>query len=250
VHEVYDAACGGQLISQDYRIIPGIGCAARRDEEGIVTTTRDCAVVDYCTTAADCTAQAGGVCNGLARAVCEYAGLEESTACERDADCSAFLDGLCRPRIEGGGQICYPTGECQITPMQSCWYAVLGQACALDADCTAAPGGSCQLGISRAECAYNQCEATSDCGPGARCECFGVRQCIPAGCFADADCDAGYRCEPTLALTCGNLKAPVGYHCHAVDDECQSDADCDGLSCVFDSDVARWACRETSCVTR
>ena len=35
-----DAACGGQLISQDYRIVPGIGCAVRRDERGVVTETR------------------------------------------------------------------------------------------------------------------------------------------------------------------------------------------------------------------
>jgi hypothetical protein len=250
VHDVYDAACGGQLISQDYRIVPSIGCTERRDEAGTAIPTRDCAVAGYCTTAADCTAQAGGVCNGHANAFCEYPGPEESAACERDADCGAFPGGACTPRIEGGGQLCYPTGECRITPMQGCAYAVLSQACERDADCAAAPGGSCRRTISHTECAYNQCDASSDCGPGARCECFGVRQCIPADCFADDDCDAGYRCEPTLALVCGNLKSPVGYHCHAANDECQSDADCDGLSCVFDPELSHWACRATSCLTR
>jgi hypothetical protein len=250
VHEVYDAACGGQLISQDYRIIPSIGCVERGDEEGSATPTRDCAVANYCTKEADCTAQARGVCTGHASTVCEYAGLEEETSCERDADCSAFPGGVCTPRIEGGGQLCYPTGECRITPLQGCTYAGLRQPCALDADCTAAPGGSCRRTISHTECAYNPCDTPSDCGPGARCECFGVRQCIAATCLVDEDCDAGYRCEPTLALVCGNLKAPAGYHCHAVNDECQSDADCDGLSCVFDADVSHWACREAFCVTR
>jgi hypothetical protein len=249
-HEVYDAACGGERIPQDYRITPRVGCAVRRDENGTATTTRDCVVEDYCSSSADCTAQPGGVCSGGASASCEYAGVDLYTDCDSDDDCDALQGGSCAARIEGGGELCYPTGECRTTPLQGCAYPVASQPCASDADCTAAPGGSCRRSIHFTECTYNECEDTSDCRPGARCECFGVRSCIRADCFADADCGAGYRCEPSLALQCGNLEPPVGYHCHAANDECQGDTDCDGPSCVFDPAVSRWACREIGCLTR
>jgi hypothetical protein len=250
MHEVYDAACDGQRISQDYRIVPGVGCAVRRDEAGVVTDTRDCDVIDYCSTSAECSLEARGVCVGHGYATCEYANVEAGAACEGDADCAALPGGACLSPIEGGGRLCYPTGECRTTPLHACWYPALSQLCAADADCGAGPGGSCRRMILSAECAYHECDTPSDCGPGARCECFGVRQCVPADCFADTDCDAGYRCEPTLALQCGNLRSPVGYHCHASNDECQSDADCDNLSCVFDPDVSHWTCRDVSCLTR
>ena len=250
VHEVYDAACEGQPISQDYRIVPGIGCAVRRDENGVYTPTRDCDIIDYCTTAADCSTQARGVCVGHASSSCQYENVEVGAPCERDADCTALPGGTCAVQIAGGEQFCYPTGECISTPMQGCSYPALSQSCAVDADCSAAPGGSCRHTIAPSECAYNECDTASDCGPAARCECLGVRQCIPSDCFADTDCQAGYRCEPTPALVCGNLIPIAGYNCHAPDDECQSDADCDNLSCVFDPAVSHWACRDTVCYTR
>lgn len=250
VHDVQDAACGGQPIAQEYRVLPSVACVARRDESGVLTSTRDCAVTEYCTTAADCSAQPRGVCIGDPSGSCEYADLEQGAACESDADCTVFPGGTCVPRIEGGGTLCYPTGECLTTPMQSCSYAALRQPCTSDADCSAAPAGSCQRTISSTECVYNECAAASDCGPGARCECFGVQQCIPADCFSDTDCGAGYRCEPSLALQCGNLNPPAGYHCHALSDDCQSDTDCDNASCVFDPAVSHWVCRDTFCLTR
>jgi hypothetical protein len=250
VHEVYSSACAEQPIGQDYRVIPPLECIERRDEEGRSTLIRDCAIADYCTTAADCTAQPRGVCTGSMNDACVYPSVEQGAPCARDTDCNALSAGACTPRIEGGGQLCYPTGECSVTPMQGCTYPALLQPCVRDEDCTAAPGGSCQRTISFARCAYNECDVGSDCGPAARCECFGVRQCIPASCFADSECEAGHRCEPTLALVCGNLNAPVGYHCHSAADECQSDADCGNLSCVFDPEVSRWACRDNFCTTR
>ena len=248
-HDVYGAACADEPISQDYRIVPPVACIERRDN-GRSTLIRDCSVADYCTTAADCTAQPRGVCTGSAYDACEYADVEEGAPCTRDSECNAMPDGACTPRIEGGGQLCYPTGECLITPMQGCTYPALNQPCSMDADCGAAPGGSCRRTISFTQCAYNECDTSSDCGSAARCECFGVRQCIPASCFADSDCDEGYRCEATLALVCGNLQSPVGYQCHAANDECQSDVDCGNLSCVFDPSVSRWACRDIFCLTR
>lgn len=252
VHEVYDAACDGERIAQEYRIIPPVGCALRRDDDGTFTPTltRDCAVADYCVSAGDCTEQPGGVCRGNPYASCDYPGLDGEAPCERDTDCDALPGGSCTPRLEGGGERCYPTGECSITPMQGCAYPALGQACTSDADCSVAPGGSCRRTLAFTECAYNECDGADDCGPAARCECQGVRRCVPASCFADTDCAAGYRCEGSLALQCGNLNPVAGYHCHAAVDECQGDADCNGDSCVFDPDVARWACRDVRCFDR
>jgi len=247
VHEVYDAACGGERIAQEYRLRPTVSCAVRRDASGNNTLTRDCAVVDYCVSADECTEQPRGVCRGNAYAQCAYPGSDAEIPCERDADCSALPGGSCAPRIEAGGEHCYPTGECSTNPAQTCVYPALGQLCASDADCAAAPGGSCRRTLAFTECAYNECEEAADCGPAARCECQGVRRCVPSDCFADTDCAAGYRCEQSLEVQCGNLRPPAGYHCRAAVDECRGDADCDGNSCVFDPDVARWACRDVRC---
>jgi len=250
VHDVHSAACGGQPLSQDYRVIPPIQCIERRDEDGRYIPIRDCTLAAYCQTAADCTAQSRGVCVGNPYDSCEYPDLEVGAPCERDADCSALTGGACTPQIGGGEERCYPTGECSLTPMQSCTYPALYQPCTNDADCSAAPGGWCRRTTSFTQCAYNECDTASDCAAAERCECFGVRQCIPASCFADSECDTGYRCEPTLALLCGNLQSPVGYHCHSASDECQGDTDCGNLSCVFDPEVSRWACRDNFCLTR
>jgi hypothetical protein len=247
VHEVYDAACGGERIAQEYRIQPTVSCAVRRDASGTVTLTRDCTVADYCASADECTEQPGGVCRGSAYAACEYAGFDEEAPCERDTDCSALPGGSCAVHIGGGTEHCYPTGECSTTPLQTCVYPALGQPCASDADCAAAPGGICRRTLAFTECGYNECDAHADCGPAARCECQGVRRCVPSDCFADTDCAAGYRCEPSLAVQCGNLRPPAGFHCHAAVDECRGDADCDGNSCVYDPAVAHWACREVRC---
>jgi hypothetical protein len=248
VHEVYDAACDGERISQDYRIRPSVGCAVRRDERGIVTRTRDCTVEDYCANADDCSAQRGGVCIGRASSYCEYPAMDRGAACERDSDCSALTGGSCSGQIAGGEEFCYPTGECRIDPIQSCSYpSAFRQPCESDADCTAGPGGACWRVISYPECAYNECDDASDCGPAARCECIGVRRCIPASCFSDSDCTTGYRCELSFALQCGFIAPPEGYRCHGADDECQDDSGCEGRTCVFDPAVSHWACRDINC---
>ena len=249
-HELYDAACDGARISQEYRIRPSVVCEQRGANAG-PNPTRDCRVdEDYCASAADCTERSGGVCVGHTSTRCEYADQDFATPCESDADCTALPGGICGGRIEPGGELCYPTGECRVTPLASCAYPVLNEACASDADCTAAPGGSCRHDVHFTECAYNECGDTGGCRPAARCVCAGVRQCISADCFGDGDCTTGYRCEPSLALECGNLNPPAGYHCHAPSDECQSDADCAGSSCVFDPELSHWACRDVRCFTR
>jgi hypothetical protein len=252
VHEVYDQACEGERIAQEYRIVPSVECAWRRDEGGMLAPAfiLDCEVGDYCSSAADCTEQPGGVCRGNASSRCEYPGIDLSAACERDADCNAAPGGLCAGNVSGAALLCFPTGECRTSADAVCAYPSLSQPCERDADCTAAPGGACRLELSFSECAYNECDDADDCGPAARCECLGVRRCVPANCFADSDCAAGYPCAPTLALQCGNLNPTAGYYCHGASDECQSDSDCAGLSCVFDAAVERWACRDITCFDR
>ncbi len=80
-------------------------------------------------------------------------------------------------------------------------------------------------------------------------ECFGVRRCIPADCFDDTACDVVIAAS-RRSHQCGDLNPPVAYYCHSGNDECQSNANCDRLSCVFDPDVSHWACRDTFCETR
>ncbi|MEO8183519.1 MAG: hypothetical protein ABI895_32195 [Deltaproteobacteria bacterium] len=250
VHEVWSEACNGVRIEQDYRVAPAIQCSQRRAGDSFVYDTFDCVVGDYCETSADCTDKPGGVCRGSAGSSCAYASVPEQP-CEQDAECLQLPGGRCMPGQGGGQTFCYPTGECSRTsvPAPSCVYPSLyGSACRSDSECSAAPGGRCELWLGPTTCMYNECEAS--CGPSARCECQDLRRCLPAECLRDADCGAGFRCEGTLDLPCGNLYPPVGYYCHAEQDECQSDADCGGQSCVFDPALSFWACRRLSCVTR
>lgn len=246
VHEVWTEACNGDRIGQEYRVVPAVGCYPRRNADGVGTDTRDCRLDDYCETPADCSAQLGGVCRGLVNSFCVYPGLEQQP-CEEDAECAQLPGGSCRPRIEGGGSYCYPTGECRRTPLRSCGYRSQFDRCQSDAECTALPGGYCGRWLSTS-CVYNECD--DSCGPAARCECQYVRTCVPADCFSDAECGAGFRCAGSLALECGNLYPPVGYHCHTARDECQSDADCGLGNCVFDTALGAWSCRTFNCLTR
>lgn len=252
-HDVWSTACGGERLTQDYRVVPGASCRVRRDASGQATTTRDCSVGDYCQHSTECQAEAGGVCVGSANGHCEYAGFDRAQSCARDADCTFFADGRCAPQIEGGFDTCYPTRECETVPLMACAYPGQDFACGSDADCMPAPDGRCQLGIYFTQCAYNECQSDADCGPDSRCDCQGVNRCVASECSSDTDCGAGLRCQSSLALQCGNITPPVGYYCHTEQDECQSDADCPSFvapSCVHDPALARWVCRDVQCITR
>lgn len=247
VHEVWSAACNGVRIGQEYRVRPALICEARRYPD---SDTIDCRIGgNYCETSADCTAKPGGVCRGSSGSSCEYASLQQQP-CDQDAECTQLPEGRCMSQLAAGRRECFPTGECTSpTPVRSCVYpSQFGNGCLQDADCAAAPGGHCRRGLATT-CEYNECDGDS-CGPTARCECQYVRTCVAADCFSDAECGAGFRCEGSLALECGNLYPPVGYHCHTERDECQSDADCGTQSCVFDPALSRWSCRTFDCLTR
>lgn len=261
-HDVWTQACEAEQVGQEYRVRPSVECANRREADGVFQGTFDRAVADYCQRPADCQSRSGGVCVGFPSGSCEYSGVEPGEPCQSDTDCQALPEGSCVPSITGGGAYCYPTGVCESVAEQSCNYAAWNIVCSSDAECTAAPGGRCQLEAHFTQCSYNECEPDSDCGPAARCECFGVRQCVRAACFSDADCGADLRCEPSQGLLCGNLNPPVGYYCHTEQDECRSDADCTperapsgageswGSSCVYDPALTSWACRDVQCLTR
>jgi hypothetical protein len=95
----------------------------------------------------------------------------------------------------------------------------------------------------------------ADCPAGAACVCAPMgggagssgspSACVTSGCRTDADCASGF-CSPSYA---GGCNGPVGFFCHAGNDECGNDTDCvyDGhapfrAACVYSAANGHWAC--------
>jgi hypothetical protein len=129
-----------------------------------------------------------------------------------------------------------------------------GGGCASDADCTEGDNGRCRFGRIGPFCDYDTCFVDGDCENDELCLCDGSDSgtgggnvCISAECRIDADCAGGFACSPTLG-SCGHYTNFVAYRCHRADDECGSDADCDGLGyCAFDAAANHWACSSSEC---
>jgi hypothetical protein len=113
--------------------------------------------------------------------------------------------------------------------------------CTSDAACS--EGERCLAGVGDAcECA-RPCTTDDECGEGFACACAleegEVSRCVPADCRSDADCDGEARCEIDRECVYGRTGRLA---CHGEADECRGTFDCDGGTCRFDVDEARWRC--------
>lgn len=205
--EVYLSGCSPELIDPSYQVVPMVGCGIHQDPSAGVEYGQ-CDVMPFCVGPRDCTAEAGGRCEGQpAPAFCSY-GAVEPEVCTSDADCSLQGPGTCAGEL--AHYRCDPTGTC-LPPGRYCSYAT--QPCAVDADCNAAPNGQCIHPIVNTHCVYNACLTDADCSAGSRCGCG---TCVAASCAADSDCSSGQRC----ALWFGCPDYPQGYDCTTPADEC------------------------------
>ncbi len=111
-------------------------------------------------------------------------------------------------------------------------------ACLKDEDCTAQGQGWCapafneELEVYGAECVYATCRENSDCLENQVCKCEGLGTCIPGNCTSDDDCAGDSRCIYTsYSNSCRTFEH---YWCSTPQDECTSDADCEGTTCTFE----------------
>jgi len=231
--EVVD--CGGELIAQEYRVVPNGGCYWS-ETPGLERTVRECVIDPTCT-------GPGGLPRAALRGVPR---LRLRVVLVPDPGRRALRD-RCRLHVparrscyvsgEVGVTYCYPDGQCE-PAAPSCTYPQ--ELCQSDADCGTAPGGTCAKRIHYARCAYHGCRVDTDCPVGERCACApftGRNECVPADCQADADCGAGQACR--LEYECYDWL--VGYRCSTSADTCQSDHDCD-LACVAESGADLESC--------
>ncbi len=130
-----------------------------------------------------------------------------------------------------------------------------GPACTTAKDC--GPSSRCVRG----HCHTDDCYEDTDCGPSAVCACEGAtgggvgpgHRCVKSGCRLDADCGAAGACSPTFDFDCGSYHGVVGYQCHATDDVCTDDSDCQGdggvpyAYCAFEPKSGHWVCGHASC---
>jgi hypothetical protein len=140
----------------------------------------------------------------------------------------------------------------------TCSPSALQGACTTDSDCVK-PGlvepGTCTGG----QCDYDKCMTDSDCASSgdAVCSCQGQtffyahmsygNVCIPGDCATDADCATGF-CSPAVSSTCGTFYGTQAFYCHACDDTCVDDSDCDKPSyCDYAPAVGHWTCESGIC---
>jgi hypothetical protein len=137
-------------------------------------------------------------------------------ACHVPADCTAGLDGYCRPSVSGGVPAC------------ACVY----DDCLTDDDC--APGSACSCDANRG-------------GAGAS---GSPTKCVPANCRLDADCGPnGYCSSSSFSGGPGGCGSYVhGVYCHTSADECGNASDCGalGFACVYSLEVRHWICTEVT----
>jgi hypothetical protein len=150
--------------------------------------------------------------------------------------------------------------------------------CTQDSDCTAGTNGRCLESAGPAcdlYCSYDACSTDADCASNEVCDCRASPSssdpnvCVPADCHTDAECGSSGFCSPSLARgwcacaaaalcgpsdgTCSPGPCECGdscrhaYTCHAADDSCVDDSDCNGAPCAYDELAHRWTCHG-SCI--
>jgi hypothetical protein len=126
-------------------------------------------------------------------------GVRPTSACTRDPDCAAGINGRCQFGSQGSGGDSGSDCFCEYDD------------CLVDADCHT--GGPCQ------------CAPSKDAGATTT-----RNVCLYGNCRTDADCGEGY-CSPSDSGTnCGGFRNGHGYFCHTAQDTCVNDADCIGAS--------------------
>jgi len=106
-------------------------------------------------------------------------------------------------------------------------------ACQYDADCTEGDHGYCTSAppaTTLGYCAYG-CTTDSDCSQGMICACaVPVGRCVPTTCSSNADCGSGLHCASHGTID----GCDSAFACQQRGDACATDADCGGMSCIFD----------------
>lgn len=114
--------------------------------------------------------------------------------------------------------------------------------CTSDEDCTDRPYGYCQViscggCVPGTQCAYG-CVENSDCDAGDVCDCGqSIGTCRPATCSSTADCEEGMLCAQWDATPFVGCPTMISYACQSPDDECISNADCEGDHCEVQDGV-------------
>jgi hypothetical protein len=116
------------------------------------------------------------------------------------------------------------------------------------ADCAGEPSvcnrfeyGYCRVieGSPELSTCHSGCTVDQDCGPGFLCACGDAQSptggvCQPSSCATNADCEPGYACASYSGQCDGGFATPAGLPfdlaCQTPQDECASDADCEGSS--------------------
>lgn len=123
-----------------------------------------------------------------------------------------------------------------------------GEDCGADGTaCSAFAYGYCQrtygpIGAATSSRCYSGCATDDDCGDGGVCICGpeGAQvpgYCLPSDCRTDADCGSEQLCassDTDLTLSLGSrvvCAGYVGFSCQRVEDECQTDSDCESKRC-------------------
>jgi len=206
-------------VEERYSVIPSVGMTAP-DFDPETNAVYFAVLMDYCTTAADCTDEPDGVCEGfIGDAYCEYSEPLPPDLCWVDEECTRRAEGSCvLPVGPYAFTVCYPTGVCA-EPTGKCVYAG-DTPCTGDADCSEAADGRCVFPVDT-RCDYNSCFDDGDCDEGTRCGCG---DCLLAECDSNEDCGDGETCElsPTMCHT------SRGFYCTTPEDECEvGDPVCD-----------------------